>query len=302
MGSTRMFFAPALWTHAPALTAAADFVHLQGFYAATNWAVGRAARKAGASIVCHPHGMFEPYVLARSRNKKKMACWLFEDANMKAATLWRALTEIEAEQVRSLVPGARITVIPNGVEIPVGVSGHHNTRRIGYLGRIHEKKGLTLLLEAWSHLAGQFPEWELVIAGPGSGEYVEAIRREAQKLPRVAIRGALTGGAKDEFLASLNLFVLPSLSEGFPMAVLEAMATGVPVVVTRTSNAPAVDAHGAGWTCAPDAEDIRAAIAGALDAGVSELAQRGANARALTQREYTWQRVTAALLEACEAA
>jgi glycosyltransferase involved in cell wall biosynthesis len=246
--------------------------------------------------------MFEPYILKRSRGKKRIAGWLFENANMKAATLWRALTLVEADQVRAMVPGARVVVIPNGVEIPDRLSSHQNTRRIGYLGRIHEKKGLPLLLDAWSHLAVKFPDWELVIAGPGAEDYVENIRRAANNLPRVVVQGAIGGQAKEDFLASLNLFVLPSLSEGFPMAVLEAMAAGVPVVVTTTSNAPAVDANGGGWTCEPDVNGIATAIGNALASGVDELSARGAVARALVKRDYTWERVTTALLGACEAA
>jgi glycosyltransferase involved in cell wall biosynthesis len=302
VGSTRMFFSPSLWAQAPTLAADADFVHLQGLYAATNWAVGRAARKAGVSIVCHPHGMFEPYILARSRQKKRFARWLFEDANMNAAALWRALTNVEADQVRAMMPGARIAVIPNGVTIPARAAGHHNTRRIGYLGRIHEKKGLPLLLKAWAQLAGEFPNWELVIAGPGELDYVQTICHAAKQLPRVVVHGEMIGPSKDEFLESLNLFVLPSLSEGFPMAVLEAMATGVPVVVTTTSNAPLVDASAAGWTCEPSAVSIGKAIGDALSSGVDELSQRGAAARALVGRDYTWDRVASTLVDACEAA
>ena len=301
-GMTKMFFAPELWRSAPELVGGADVIHLHGLYAATNWAVGRTARRRQTPLVYHPHGMLEPYILQRSRLKKKIACWLYETANIKAATLWRALTPIEADQIRAFVPDAKVVVIPNGVEFH-GDEKKVNAgrKRIGYLGRIHEKKGLPMLLEAWARLEPQFPEWELSVRGPGSPQYVEHVRSLAARIPRAIVSGPVSGREKSDFISSLDLFVLPSLSEGFPMAVLEAMAMGVPVAVTRTSNAPDVASNGAGWTCDATVPSIHDALRTALSCGAQELTARGAAARDIVRRDYTWERVAAALVQACEA-
>src|SRR5690606_20451436 len=82
----------------------------------TNWILGRAARRLGKAMVMHPHGMFEPWILQRSRGKKRIANFLFEDANFRQARLWRALTSQEADQIRARGITAPIVIAPNGVD------------------------------------------------------------------------------------------------------------------------------------------------------------------------------------------
>jgi glycosyltransferase involved in cell wall biosynthesis len=301
VGLTAAFFSPGMWAVASSLVREHDVVHGHGLYTAVNWCFGsQIRRRTECKLVYHPHGMFEPYILSRSRLKKTVAHWLYETANVRSAQLWRALTTTEADQIRAIVPGARVVVVPNGVRVPArAAEPTGGLRQMGYLGRLHEKKGITTLIAAWAGVEQSHPGWELVIAGPGDPDYLRQVVAAARRVPRVRIEPAITGQAKEAFLAGLSLFVLPSVSEGFPMAVLEAMAAGVPVIATDRSNAPALEAHDAGWTCASDQASITATLRRALRTDDGELREMGLSGRRLVSSEFNWDRATRTLLDAC---
>src|SRR5262249_26224498 len=116
-GPDKLFYAPALGQRVKELVSAAEVVHGHGMYVGTNWLLGREARRQYRCLVYHVHGMFEPYILARSRWKKRLVHWLFENANFRSVRLWRALTEKEADQIRQCGIQAPIVVVPNGVNL-----------------------------------------------------------------------------------------------------------------------------------------------------------------------------------------
>jgi glycosyltransferase involved in cell wall biosynthesis len=306
-GPAKLFFAPGL---APAaaewIAGGGAVVHGHGLYVYPNAAVGRLARRHASPLVYHPHGMFEPWILARSRFKKRVAHVLFEDANFRHARLWRALTAREADQIRARGITAPVVVIPNGIDPgpppePRTTAGR-SRRQVLFLGRLHPKKGLALLVEAWSHLARQSVDWEVVIAGPdelGHRAEIEALVRAAGLENSFRFLGPVVGEAKRACLLAADVFILPSHSEGFSVAILEAMAAGLPVVATTACNFPELAAAGAGWECAPTAAGVTSALALALAAGDVERQQRGALARALVGARYAWPGLAAALHTEC---
>jgi glycosyltransferase involved in cell wall biosynthesis len=294
------FFAPRLMLRSRQIVDAVDVVHGHGFYVGTNWLLGRQARRQQKPLVYHPHGMFEPYILRRSRTRKRIVHVLFENANFRSARLWRALTSTEADQIRALLGNVRIVVVPNGVELPPEPSrSSKEARRLAYLGRLHPKKGLETLFGVWASIASAFPKWELVVAGPGEPNYADELKGCAARLPRVTMLDAVRGDAKAEYLASSDLFVLPSLSEGFPMALLEAMAASLPVVVTSTSNPPPVHSLGAGWICDPTSESLQRALTEAMSSDDGALRERGSVGRRYMEQNYAWSVVARTLASAC---
>jgi poly(glycerol-phosphate) alpha-glucosyltransferase len=280
-------------------------VHGHGFYVWPNAVIGRMARKRGVPLVYHPHGMLEPWILARSRGKKRVAHWLFENANFRAARLWRALTSREADQVRAHGIRVPVVVIPNGIDPePFWRIRRPNrpVRQALFLGRLHPKKGLDLLVAAWAKLGLETRGWELTIAGPdenGHREELEALVRLAKLEGAVRFVGPVSGAAKIAQLAAAELFVLPSYSEGFPMALLEAMASSVPVLATEESNVPDIAACGAGWLCRANVGSLTNALRDALQAGDEERAQRGCLGRQLVAEKYSWSRLAGELELAC---
>ena len=305
-GPGKLFYAPGLRDVATEwIDQGAAVVHGHGFYVWPNAVIGRLARQRGIPLVYHPHGMLEPWILSRSRGKKRVAHWLFENANFKVARLWRALTSREADQVRAQGVRAPVIVIPNGID-PVPFRGIRQparpVRQALFLGRLHPKKGLDLLVAAWAKLGSAVREWELVIAGPDENGYrtrVEAQVRSAGLEHCVHLVGPVSGEAKLARLAAAELFVLPSYSEGFPMAVLEAMASGVPVLATEECNMPDVAAHGAGWLCRAEAGSVADTLLRALEAGDQERKDRGAAGQRLVAEKYSWPRLAEELHGAC---
>lgn len=314
-----LYFSPAMRRESAALVRQSDVIHGHGLYVSTNYIFGREARRQRKSMVYHVQGMFEPYILQRSRWKKRLVHWLFEDANTRRISLWRALTFKEADQIRACGHKAPIVVAPNGLNVgdylkpgieteaiatPQIANLTKTRQRMLFLGRIHPKKGLDLLLRAWASLGLERKEWELVIAGPDEQNHERQIRKLAGSLGidgEIRFTGTVTGSSKIALLYSADLFVLPSYSEGLPVTLLEAMACEVPVVATHACNCPDVYATGAGWECDPTIDSIAEALRCSLRATDSERVQRGRLGRALVERAYSWDHITTTILQACAA-
>lgn len=306
-GPTKAFFSPDLRREAGALAENSDLLHGHGFYVSTNWLLGTEARKRNKPLVYHPHGMFEPWILQNSRWKKKAAHLLFENRNFSAARLWRALTGKEADQIREQGITAPVVVAPNGIHLPpfdnVKAPARGERKRLLFLGRIHPKKGLDLLADAWGALHEEYPDWELVIAGPDEGGHLADITersRRAGGADRITYTGSVTGDEKVRLLKSADLFVLSSYSEGFSVAVLEALACGVPVLLTNACNFPELARGGAGWECVPDPYSLIDTLEESLSASDAERRQRGAAGRRMVESHYTWDAIARTILDACE--
>jgi glycosyltransferase involved in cell wall biosynthesis len=317
-GPGKAFYAPELKQLAAEAVSQAEWFHGHGLYVWTNMWLGGEARKRGKPLVYHPHGFFDPWILRRSRGKKRLAHWLFEDANIKHVRWWRALSNKEAEQIRAVVGSRAIVhVIPNGVDLrevdssqfSVGSGGAEpvwvkckRPKRLLFLSRIHAKKGLDLLVPAWGKLTKEFPDWELLIVGPDEGGYratVEKMIADCGCGDTCWIHPAVSGAEKHALLRTADLFVLPSYSEGFPMAVLEAAAHRIPVVQTDECNFPELTAAGGAWECRPDRDAVEAALRMALTAEDAERAEKGLRGRELVEKSYCWDQIASQIVSLC---
>ena len=318
-GPSALYFAPEMRLAAPALVKEADVIHGHGLYTATNWIFGREAARQQKPMVYHVHGFFEPWILNRARWKKNLVHLLFENGNFKRARLWRALTLKEADQIRGCGIKAPIVVAPNGIHLndcantlsigatlqtPLVPSLKKSGPRMLFMARVHPKKGLDLLVNAWARLGSLAKNWELVIAGPDEQGYMAEVTRMAVSVgvsDKLIFTGSVTGATKIALLHSADLFVLPSHSEGFSISLLEAMACQVPVIATRACNCSDVSSAQSGWECEADVESLLETLKTAMSASELERTQRGRNGRALVQTKFTWPRVVATLTEACAA-
>jgi glycosyltransferase involved in cell wall biosynthesis len=319
VGPAFLYYAPAMREHAPSLVRDSDVTHGHGLYVGPNLIFGREARRQRRPLVYHVHGMFEPYILNRSRWKKRLVQWLFEDRNMRTVRFWRALTATEADQIAATGARQPIVVVPNGLDVaafarpadpglPICTalieSFAKHSRRLLFLGRIHPKKGLSLLLPAWARVLPRAADWELCIAGPDEGGHLQEMRGLADELglgDRVVFTGLVQGEEKVRLLHSADLFVLPSFSEGLPMSVLEALACEVPVVATRESNVGGLMAEGAGWECDASIDSLAQALERAVLASERERKERGLAGRRVVEARYGWPSVVEDLERACAA-
>ena len=185
-GPGSIYYSHSLARTAKELVGKSDWIHGHGLYVYPNLVFGREARRQDKPYVSHIHGFFDPWILNRSRGKKRVVNALFESKNLKNSRFLRALTEKEERQIRAVGLKNPITVIPNGIDLaevdasvePFGDAIHFirkRPRRVFFLKGLHPKKGLDLLIPAWAKLAAEFPDWELAIVGPDEGGYQATI-------------------------------------------------------------------------------------------------------------------------------
>lgn len=287
-----------------------DGVHIHGLWDVTSFAASHAARRKSKPYVLSSHGMLEPWALNHGRVKKRLYSLAIERDVVRNATHLHALTEAEALQYREYAGKAIPTaVIPNGVAIPevrspeLFLSRHpelRGRRCILFLARLHRKKGVDLLVEAWKAVSARVPEAMLVLAGPDSDNLTASLQETAVAhgiQHSILFAGMLDAKAKWSALAAAECFALTSHSEGLSMSVLEAMGAGVPVLITPQCNMPWVSEIGAGWLTQPNAGAIAETLLAVMASSVQQNAETGRVGSAFIQRNYSWSSVAERMAE-----
>jgi poly(glycerol-phosphate) alpha-glucosyltransferase len=285
------------------LAADHDLVHQHGLWQYLSVQASAWRRRTGRPVVISPRGMLDPWALRNSGWKKRIARLAFEDRNLKGAACLHALNAAEAAAIRALGLANPIAVIPNGVDLP---DVHRRPARPGFyardrhtllfLGRMHPKKGLKELIEAWARLKGEAPklaqDWQLVVAGWDDGGHRAGLEQLVARLglaADVAFPGPLHGEAKAGALAHADAFILPSYSEGLPVAVLDAWAYAVPVFMTAACNLPEGFHRNAAVAIETEPAAMQRVLASHL--GEAALSRRGVLGRQLVAESFTWERI-----------
>jgi glycosyltransferase involved in cell wall biosynthesis len=237
---------------------------------------------------------------------RKLAYWLTDKVTDRLVDHWIVVNQESIEVlVRDHgVPREAITLIPNGIEVeryaPENTNPQHIRRELGLddespliggVGKLTWQKGFTYLLHAMPAVLREHPEAHLALAG--EGELEDDLKQEAIRL-NIADRCHFLGFRRDipDILAALDVFVLPSLIEGMPMVLLEAMATGKPVVVTQIPGSVDVIDDGIDGLVAPPKDSTATAEhVSQLLADSSRVQQLGNNARRKISQGYTVQRM-----------
>jgi len=284
-----------------------DVVHLHSLYLFHDWAAARACRRAGVPYLLRPHGTLDPYLWRRSRWKKAPIEWLFQNRVLREAAAIHYTAEEEGRLAAPYVQGAPGVVIPNGINpedyaalpAPGGFRARHpeigGRRILLFLSRLNFKKGLDVLIPAFAR-AG-LPDWQLVLAGPDDGMEPQARAWAAEHgiADRVSFPGMLVGADKLAAFRDAEAFVLPSYSENFGIAIVEAMACGLPVLISDRVNIwREIEAAGAGAVAPPEVTAFAVLIAG-LAADPARAQAMGAAGRTLATTVYAWDRIAAEL-------
>lgn len=284
---------------------AVDVVHLHSLYLFHDWAAARACRRSGVPYLLRPHGTLDPFIWRRHRARKRLLEVLFQNRVLREAAVIHFTAEEEMQLAGPYVRGAPGIVIPNGIEptdyssLPARGKLRRRHPEIGarrivlFLGRINFKKGLDILVPAFAQALRATADLHLVIAGPDDGlqPQVEAWVREAGIAGHTSFTGMLTGADKLAALRDADIFALPSYSENFGIAVVEAMACGLPVLVSDKVNIwREIVAAGAGRAAPPDVAAF-ARLIGDLAAHPEAAAAMGERGRALVAERYAWGRI-----------
>ena len=308
------------WGWSPAMAAALnstaadyDVIHIHSVFLHHTLAAAAAARRAGVPYLIRPHGSFDPWLRRRGRIKKWVYNTLLEQQVLDGAAAIHYTTEAEKDLAHTAMGiRAPAVVIPLGIDTELrsrlpprniaralwNIPLHQHV--VLFLGRLDAKKGLDLLIAAFARAKRDVPTLHLLIAGPESPQYTGVVDRELRKAnieSSTTLTGMVEGEQKLAALAAADVFVLPSYTENFGLAVVEAMGAGVPVVVSNAVNtSDVIIQHNAGWVTTHDTDEISAAILCALRNPL-EARARATRAQDLVVGQFTWA-MTAARLHA----
>jgi len=286
-----------------------DVIHNHGLWMYPDIAARRAAQETGAPLLVSPHGMLDAWALRNSAWKKRLAGRLFTNKTLHRAACIHALCESEYRSIRRYGLRNPVCVIPNGVALPDDVEGAKSSagrartdevrKTLLFMGRIHEKKGLENLVRAWAALKASNGGWRLAIAGNDQFGHEGRLKRMVRDLALerdVFFTGPLLDSDKEAALARADAFVLPSYSEGLPMAVLEAWAHRLPVMMTSECNIPEGFEARAALEVRPHPESIAQGLQRLFAMDCEELQTMGNRGRALVEGTFSWPTVAARMM------
>ncbi|MEW6320207.1 MAG: glycosyltransferase [Acidobacteriota bacterium] len=291
-----------LWSRAMAAPLAAaleraDIAHLHGLFNGSIWLAGWLARSRVRYVVS-PRGMLLPAALRHHGWRKRAAWRLFDRALVHGAACWHATSGVEADELRRRDPRIPVIEVPNPVDLvdatPVEVAAAREWASLPaqdpfilFLGRVHPIKRLDLLARAFTSVAKELPRARLVIAGPDEGGHRSAVEPLfAPAASRVHWVGPVEGAVKRGLLVGASALVQCSDSESFGLSIAEALASGTPVVVTRTCPWPAIATEGCGFWVEQSPDAVAQALVMLVHHGPAArtMAERG---REYVRRELT---------------
>ena len=268
-------------------------VHDHGIWLDSNRAAARVADRRSVARIVSPRGMLSEWSLAHRGWRKRIAWRAYQRRDLETADALHATSDLEAEEIRAAGIGVPIAILPNGVELPPEAERDpappDRIRRFLFLSRIHPKKGLEALVEAWR--AARPAGWELVIAGPDERGHRAQIERRARGLgadSAIRFRDAVSDDEKWGLYGTADVFVLPTSSENFGAVVAEALASSVPVITTRAAPWSSLVEHGCGWWTEVGVEPLSAAIREAAELPDGDRRAMGARGRRLVAERFAW--------------
>lgn len=289
-----------------------DIVHIHSLYLFPPTIAAYYCRRYGIPYIVRPHGTLDPYLFDRHRGRKWVYEHLFEWRNLNRAAAIHFTTIEEMELTRPLGLKAPGVVVPIGLnpreydEAPALGSFrtiHPETQGkkiILFLSRLHFKKGLDLLVKAFGQIARQREDVHLVLAGPDDDGYGTQVRQWLEHEgtgEKCTFTGMLLGTEKLAAFRDADVFILPSYSENFGIAVTEAMACSLPVVVSDKVNIwREVATSNAGLVVRCNAQEVSDALIHLLD-NPSLGKEMGRQGRRLVEEQFTWESVGSQMIQ-----
>lgn len=277
-----------------------DLIHLQHVWTPYLSIMAHAARAKLIPYIVTPRGMLEPWIMAKRPLKKKIGMVLYQFKDLSEAKLIHATAEMEAANIRKLGFSNPINVIPNGIELfkLPAPKNKYGSKKMVFLSRIHPKKGIELLLEAWSQI--QETGWTLEIAGNGDSDYIDSIKNKISFLGLVSVKlvGPKYGDEKWNLLKSADVFVLPTYSENFGIVVVEALAMGVPVITTTGAPWQELESYSCGWWIDLSVPNLVSVIVDVMNKSPEVLYEMGERGKQLVHDRYSIESIADQLFQA----
>jgi glycosyltransferase involved in cell wall biosynthesis len=289
-----------------------DIAHIHALFSPVSTAAATVARHQQLPYILRPLGTLDPADLQKKRQLKQIYANLLERPNLAGAAAVHFTSSQEAKVSERFGVTTNDWVFPLGVSVPGEAETESVRREFGipndrpillFMSRIDPKKGLNLLLPALKQLVAEGTQFHFVLAGsnPQDPEYESQIRAEianSSLATLTTVTGFISGHAKTALLKAADLFVLPSYYENFGIAVAEAMAAGVPVVVSdQVHICQEIQQAKAGWVVPCEIEALTAALRTALQ-DANECKYRGTQAKEYALSQYSWDAIAQQIIQA----
>lgn len=271
-----------------------DIIQNQSMWDICYHQMAKIARKYGIPYISTPRGMLEPWSLSQKRWKKKIALALYQMRDLQLSACIHTTADSEAQHIKDLGVKSPCVVVPNGIETegyPCRTSMEGIKKQVLFLSRIHEKKGIELLIDAWKSLKNEFQEWSLVIVGNGEPSYIDILRERIANSGLnncVTIKDPVYGNDKVSLYQSSSIFILPSFSENFGMVIAEAMSCGVPVITTKNCPWEFLNDTKTGWCIDLSVEELEQTMREAMSLDDSTLYEKGQQAAQLVRHRFDY--------------
>lgn len=263
-----------------------DLIHLQHVWDPYLHVIAWWSRRKNIPYIITPRGMLEPWILEQNPLKKKLGMFLYQRKDLQKAAVIHATCELEKNNVKKLGFDNSINIIPNGLDLSevIETKQNYGTKKIVFLSRIHPKKGIELLINAWREINTE--GWTLEIAGNGEKTYINTLKGSASDLKNIEFVGSKFGENKWNFLRSADIMVLPTYSENFGIVVAEALAVGVPVITTEGTPWEELNINNCGWWIKLTPLELKNTLVESMQTSTQELEKKGNNGIDLIKSKY----------------
>ena len=276
-----------------------DVVHIHSVFSHPSLAAGSAARKRGIPYVVRPLGQLDRWSLSQHALRKRVFLAIGGRRLLEGAAAIHWTDVSERERALAFAAARSSFVVPLGVDERLfeGSDDGVRDRTVLFLSRLHPKKNVESLIDAFGRLGKAGAGWRLVVAGNGEPGYLKSLKRLATAAEdRVEFRGWLSGEEKRRTLREAALLVLPSRQENFGIVVAEALAAGTPIVVSDSvALAAEVRRFCAGWVAPLESEGLTEVLEEAMSSP-EERVRRGQAGRRLARERYRWASVARELM------
>jgi len=301
-GPARLGASPTMfdWLRKEVAEENVSLIHNHGMWQINSLYPGWVCSKNNLQYIVSPRGALSKWSMESGSFFKKIFWPLLQKPSLEKATCFHATSMDEYEDIRRLGFCQPVAVIPNGVDIPAMPlkKDQEQFLTLLFLGRLHPKKGVDILLSAWGEVQDLFPHWQLIIAGDDNGYYgksgyAEKLRLQIKSLglERVNLIGAVHGEQKSKSYANANIFVLPTYSENFGLTVAESLSYGTPAIVSKGAPWEGLIQHEAGWWVDIGRDPLIACFKEAMAYDPDALSSMGMHGRDWMGKEFSWSEV-----------
>jgi glycosyltransferase involved in cell wall biosynthesis len=279
--------------------------HLHGLWSPTVHRAAVFAKKHNIPYVVSSYGMLSALSQGNNSFRKKFAWWLYQKRDLEKSAFVLVSSVSEKVDVSSLIAGQNIAVVPDGCDertenrsIAMAKPGNGSVRQAFSVGSLRKGGGFAELIGAWAMVRPK--GWVLAIAGPNDKGYLEKLKSLIIKIKcsnSIVLLGEVDDEEKWGIMDNCDLFLVPSKSENFSVAIAEALQSGLPVITTTASPWSVIVKQRCGWWVEPVIEKLKKALAEATSLDEESLIKMGENGHKLITDNYTWPRIAETTVE-----